>query len=155
MNVLLIIVALAMAFANFFHPIFTSGLLHYNYLIWASIALIRSVSYYKPIYFVITKKPVLNVTHESIDDFITGTRYCWKDIKEIYEKDAYLHLILYKPEAYLINIKNPIKRLFAKIFHSSDPDKTPFIVNIDLVDANPDALLELLDDYSIMAESKR
>lgn len=155
MNLLLISLAFAMAFINFFHPSFKTGPLHYNYVIWALIALVRSITYYRPVYFAIAKKTVLGITDEYIDDFLSGSRYYWKDVKEIYEKNARLYLILYQSEEHLADIGSPIKRFFARIFYSSDPDKTPFIINIDLVNANPNALLELLDDYSIRAESKR
>jgi len=153
-NILLIIVALGMALVSVIYPVFKSGILHYSYVIWALIALIRITVYYKPIYLAFYGKKVLTVNDEFIDDFINGIRYYWKDIKEIYEKNSHLYILLYEPNDYIKDIKNPVKRLVAKLFYISNGDKTPYIINIDLVNVNANVLLELMDDYSIKAESK-
>ena len=152
MNILLIIMATVMGLVDFLYPNFKDGFLHYSYILWIVIALARLITYYKPFYLSICKKTALAINAEYIDDFVSDIRYYWDDVKEIYEKNSYLYLKLYKPESYLSKIRSPLKRWTARVFYGAQTDRTPYVINIDLVDINPNVLLELMDDYSIQAD---
>ncbi|WP_295798871.1 STM3941 family protein [Mucilaginibacter sp.] len=150
MNIFAIIVAIFFAIMNFISPIAKHGLSHYLYIGWLLIAIARFLIYRKYIYFGVKNKAVLTVDEICIYDMIKNTKYYWSDIKEVYEKNAYLYITLYNPVEYLNNFHSPIKKYFAKRRINSKK-RTPYYINIDVVNVNPNVLLELLDDYSIEA----
>ena len=59
-------------------------------------------------------KFVLTVNVISVHDLVKNIKYDWKDIEEIYEKNAYLYIKLYKPTDYMKYLRGPIGRLWAK-----------------------------------------
>ncbi|MDB4923838.1 STM3941 family protein [Mucilaginibacter sp.] len=148
MNMSLIIIALLMASWDFISPTFQHGFLHYKYILWLVLALVRFLHYRKYIYLGLANKPVLIVNETYIYDLTKNIKYYWEDIKEVYERNAYLYINLYKPDDYLDNFHNPIKKLIAKNIIAAK-DRTPYNINIDLINVNPNVFLEILDDYSI------
>jgi len=150
MNIFAIVVASLFAIMNFISPIAKTGVSHYLYIGWLLIAIFRFLIYRKYIYFGVKNKTVLIVDETCIYDLIKNAKYYWRDIKEVYEKNAYLYIVLYDPADYLNNIQNPIKRFWAKSLTGSKK-RTPYNINIDVVNVNPNVLLEFLDDCSTEA----
>jgi len=150
MNIILMILALFMTGLDFFFPVFKEGFLHYQYGAWLLLFLTSFIQYRKYLFIGLTDKPVLIINEVYINDLARNTKYYWCDIREVYEKNGYLRIILYNPTNYLSSFHNAIKRFWAKHLVNSKK-RTPYIINIDVVDVNPNVLLELLDDYSIEA----
>lgn len=59
------------------------------------------------------------------------------------------------PADYVRYIKNPIKRLRAMKSDINLSNQTPFKINMDMVNVNPNVLLQLLDDYSVLASDTK
>jgi len=147
MNMFLIAFALLMATGDFVRPPRPDGFWHYRYIGWLLIALTRFIACRKYLYFILTGKLVLVVNETFVHDLISNIKYNWTDIEEIYDKNAYLYIKLYHPTDYVKYIRNPFKKLWAKNVVKS-ADKTPFKINMDIVNVNPNVLLQVLDEYS-------
>jgi hypothetical protein len=149
MNMILIALALGMAIFSFFYTGFRYGIFKYSYILWLFIGYIRLRTYSRYIYLILSNKPALIVNESYIYDLANEIKYYWKDIDEINEDNAYLYIKLYNPAAYLSKTGRPVKRFMNGLI--SNPYKTPFVINADMVDVHLGALLEILDDYSIKA----
>jgi len=142
---------IAIVFACLTYSSFKTGLMRYAYIGWIFIAVLRFYAYYRPIYLSIFNKPVLIANEKYIFDLSKNIKYYWKDIDTVYEKHSYLFIKLYRPSDYLNKINNPVKRVILWITIKSLPKKSPYFIDTGIVDIHPNALLEILDDYSIQA----
>lgn len=147
LNMFLVVFALAMGTRYLISQQIAHGFWHYMYIGWFLIAAVRLIAYRKYLYKMLVGKPILAVNEVYINDLLNNIKYNWNDIKEVFEDEGYLYIILYKPEDYVEHINNPRKRSRAKNIINSG-NETPFRINIDMVDSDPNALLQLLDDYS-------
>ena len=154
MNMFMILLALAMAVFCFLHHNFKYRFFHYSYILWLVIALSRWIVYRPYIYLMVKAKPVLIVNDVFVDDRARGIKYYWNDIEEIYEDNGYLFISLYQPVDYFAKINNPVKRYLTKLLYKPGSSPTPYKINIDMINVSPDALLQLLDDYSLQALNK-
>ena len=142
MNICLIILALGMAVFCFFVK---NELFHYTYILWLFIAALRLAVYKNYFLLIFRNRPVLEANEIYIFDLANNIKYYWEDIDEIYEDNAYLYLKLYNPNKYLEKIRNPLKRFIIGVSGAL------FKINIDMVNINHLALIEILDNYSIQA----
>ena len=145
MNMFLVVLALLMAFYSRLHTDPSDGIISYAYILWLLIAILRFSTYRKYLYLMIYGKPVLIVNEEYIYDAAQDIKYKWEDITEIKEANAFLYIELDNEKEYLARIKNPLTRLIIVL------RGTALRINIDMVKVNPNALLQILDDYSIKA----
>ncbi|MES2112914.1 MAG: STM3941 family protein [Bacteroidota bacterium] len=155
MNMFLIAFALLMAASDFAQPPKPDGFWHYRYIGWLLISMARLFVYWKYLYILLTGKLVLSVNEVSVQDLVKNIKYNWNDIKEIYDENGYLYLKMYMPADYVRYIKNPIKRLRAMKSDINLSNQTPFKINMDMVNVNPNVLLQLLDDYSVLASDTK
>ena len=107
MNIFAIVVASLLAVMNFISPIIKHGPFHYLYIGWALIAVVRFLVYRRHIYRALRNEAILRIDETCIYDYVKNIKYDWTDIKEIYEENAYLYIILYNPADYLVNFHNP------------------------------------------------
>lgn len=133
-------------------PIFKDGFRHYTYILSFLIVVLNLFQCYRHIYAAVFNKYVLCVNESYIYDFIGDVKYYWKDIEEINEKSGFLTVKLYKPVDYLDKLRNPFKRFKVKLWFKPGEKRSSFLIDIDSVAADPDELLELLNEYSIKAE---
>jgi len=127
MNIILMILAVFMAGLDFFFPVFKDGRLHYQYVAWLLLFLIRFIQYRKYLFIGFTNKPVLIINEIHINDLARNTKYYWCDVREVYEKNRCLRIILYNPADYLSSFHNPIKRFSAKRLVNSKK-RTPYSI---------------------------
>ena len=146
MNLFMIALALLMASFSLFNQSPQNGIINYIYILWLFIAYVRLRIYLKYINLMIFRRPVLIVNETCIHDLAKKIKYYWKDIDTVHEDNAYLYIKVYKPAEYLSKIGGPLKRFIKGLV--SNPFNTPFIININMVDVNPDLLLTVLDNYS-------
>jgi hypothetical protein len=151
MNMFMIALALLMAVFSYFYPHFKVKAFHYSFILWLVIAFIRWSIYRKYAYLIFNNKPALSVNENFIYDFARDIKYDWDDIDEIYEDNGYLVIKLSRPIEYLARIKNPVQRFIKRIFSGNDASWLEYTINIDMVKVNPDALLRILNDYSLEA----
>ena|ERR1700761_7788254 len=148
MNLLLIGLAIVMAFLSFFGSFSGYGLLKYFCALWMLIAFVRYLSYRRYISLRYRHKPVLTVNEIFIYDAVKNIKYYWKDIEEVYENNLYLYIKLNNPASYIQYISNPYRKFMAKRAVKSQGE-TPFTINMDMIKVNPNVLLETLDEYSV------
>jgi hypothetical protein len=146
-QILVIAGLLFVAGLDFFHPVFKQGFFHYDYVIKILLALTFLIQIYRQVYAVIINKPILTVTDKYLYDFVFDIKYYWKDIVEIYEKNGHLFINLYYQEDYLNKIGNPLRRFVARRWFKPGRKKTLFFINLDIVEADPNKLLEIFENY--------
>lgn len=144
--------ALIMASISFFYTHFRYPIFHYSYILWLTIAVIRFMAYRKYIYLRFKNKPVLAIDAISINDLAKGINYYWKDINEVYEESSNLVIDLQNTTGYLQQVKNPIKRFLKYLNVELFNGKPLYYINLDLVNVNISAFLEILNDYSIQSQ---
>ena len=142
MNMIFILLAFCMAvysavYANLSHSFF-----RYLYVVWLIIGLTRFMIYRNYFNFVAGRKTILIVNETFIYDLANNIKYNWEDINSVNEDNAYLYINLRNPNEYMAGIKNPLKRLRKRLTGES------FRINIDMVNVNPNVLLEILEEYS-------
>ncbi len=148
MNLLLIGLAIVMAFLSFFGSLSGHGLLKFFCALWMLIAFVRYLSYRQYISLRYRHKPVLTVNEIFIYDAAKNIKYYWKDIEEVYENNLYLYIKLNNPADYIQYISNPYRKFIAKQAVKSGRE-TPYVINMDMIKVNPNVLLEMLDEYSM------
>ena len=115
--------------------------------IWLCLALVIWIQFARFLSIVLNKKPLLTINEVFVFDRIYNIEYQWSDIKEIVESGSTLYVILYSPDTYLNKIHNPLRRFYCKTYYSITKN-TPFKINLSFVNANKNALLEILKMYS-------
>jgi hypothetical protein len=151
MNMCLVILASMMAIWSFFALRSNQGVLHYFFILWAVIALVRFSNYSRCLYIAVKGDPALVVNTSYIYDVVNNIKYYWKDVEELYDENSYLYINLHNPGNYAENISDPLRKMIIT-WRLSENATTPFKINIDVVNVNNDVLLEILDNYSIQAE---
>jgi hypothetical protein len=146
MNIFMIILALLMALTCFFIK-FPNRIFNHSYILWLFIAYIRLRKYGKYIYFLFTGKTLFIVNENYIYDGARKIKYYWDDIEEINVENAYLYLKLKNPNEYLNKIGWRSRSFIEELISNSYG--TPFVINVDVVSVNLNALLVILDSYSI------
>ena len=139
-NILLTLIA---GFMAVFSPVFfwnTTGFMHYSFILWLIIALIRGYNYFNYFILSINKKPVLIINDACISDEANQIKYYWDDILAMREENLYLYIKVKNPNAYLKRISNPLRKF---IVGASGPT---FRLNLDLIKCDPEVLIELIDD---------
>ena len=139
-NILLMIIAGFMAVISLVFFWHAAGFLHYSFILWLIIALIRGYNYFNYLVLAINKKPVLIINDTYISDEANQIKYYWEDILGMTEQNLYLYIKVKNPEAYLQRISNPFRKL---IIEASGP---AFRLNLDLIKCDPEVLIELIDD---------
>jgi hypothetical protein len=154
MNLFLIALAFAMAIFCFFYRSFKYDFYRYSWIIWLVVGLFRLMFYRKYLQFIISDKPILIVNEFYIEDLAQEIRYHWKDIDQVYEDNGTLFIKLYNNVDYAAKMGGLTKKIFSGFISRSIlmTNGTPFVINIDAVNVNPNALLQILDDYSAKPE---
>jgi len=147
MNIFMIALALGMAVFSYFYKGFRYPIFNYSCILWLFIAYVRLMNYRRYIYLMLNGKPVLIVNENYIYDLAKDIKYYWQDIDEIFEENSYLYIKLHKPNEYLEKLEGGVKRFISDVF--SNKYNTPFVINADMVNVNSQALLEMLDNYSM------
>jgi len=142
MNMIFILLAFFMAAYSAVHPILSPSYFRYLFVVWLIIGLTRLISYRKYFNFVAGRKTILTVNESFIHDLANDIKYNWEDINSVYEDNAYLYINLHNPNDYVAAIKNPFKKLKKQLTGEL------FRINIDMVNVNPNVLLDILDEYS-------
>jgi len=152
MDMFLMISAILLACLNFFSPVFKSGYLHYNYIPWLLIAIVKLFQYKKYIPFIFTESPIFTFNENYIHDKPNNIRYYWADVKAITKGYYLLNIWVYQPENYLSGFHNTIKRWRAK--RMIKKGKSPYFINIDIIDANDNDLLAVLNEYRLASQNQ-
>ncbi len=140
-----ILLALVAGFMTVFSLVFfwhTDGFIHYSFIIWLIIALVRGYNYYNYFVLSINKKPVLIINEICISDEASQIKYYWEDILSMTEQNLYLYIKVKNPEAYLQRINNPFRKI---IIGASGPS---FRLNLDMIKCDSQVLIELIDDIN-------
>ena len=153
MNMFLIVIAFGMTLFCFFYTEFKYEIFKYCWIVWFLIGFARLLVYRKFIGLVFNRNLILAVNEHYIEDIAAGIKYYWKDIDEVYEDNLRLYIKLFDQALYIDKMGNFTMRLFSGFTFRSilTTHNTPFVINIDLVDVSTNALLQILDDYSIEA----
>ena len=141
------------AFLNIFLPVFKTGLLHYNYILYSLMSVAFTIQIYRELYFTFSNKTVLSINENYIHDYYNDVIYKWSDVEGIRQKHGYLYLKLYHPEEYLDKIGNLHYRWVKKLWYKPGGKHNEFLVNISLADAGKDELSKLLNEHSINTKS--
>ena len=141
-NILLVVIAGFMAVFSLLFFWHATGFMHYSFILWLIIALIRGYNYFNYFVLSINKKPVLIINNTCISDEANQIKYYWDDILAMTEENLYLYIKVKNPEAYLQRIGNPVRKFIVGI---SGPR---FRLNLDLIKCDPEVLIELIDDIN-------
>ena len=106
------------------------------------------------LYVWLLKRPALTVNKDFIIDHLREKKYYWVDVKEAVADNNYLTFDLYEPGKYFDKPTNRFDRWMHKIFSKSLKAKPSFYFDIYLLDVERDEFLEILNNFSIAAESK-
>lgn len=151
MNLLTMIFAIIAACLGLFSPVFKSGFLHYNFILWFLVALIKFFQCKKYIPYALSDKPVFALNESYIYDIPNKRKYYLKDIKDITKK-YYITIWLNDPSSYLPVFHTGIERWWAN--RRINNGKSPYLINIDVIDANDDDLFAVLNEYKIAAQNQ-
>ena len=151
-QILLILALLSDATLDLLSPVFKTGFLHYNFIIYYLAGITWLLRIYRQIYSLITGKPILTINENYLYDFIDDIKYDWKDVEEIEEKQGFIYIKLYKPINYLNKIGNWHRRWVKKKWFNPTGKHSLFTIDSSLIAEDPNKLLEILNDYSLKAE---
>lgn len=103
------------------------------------------------LYLILFKKPALSINEDCIFDRMDNVKYNWNDIDEVIESNTLLRIKLRDPRKYLNRIGDPFQRCIALLTFWLYDKKSPYVINLSLLDANNKELLKTLNLY--MAQS--
>jgi|SRR6185503_12940481 len=132
--VLNVLMAMIAGFMAIFSLVFfwnSTGFMHYSFVLWLVIGLIRGYNYFNYFVLSVNKKPVLIVDEICISDEANQIKYYWEDILGMTEQNLYLYIKVKDPDAYLRRISNPVRKF---IIGASGPS---FRLNLDLIKCDP------------------
>jgi hypothetical protein len=101
----------------------------------------------------VSGKPALILTRETLFVYQTGITIEWKDIKGFNlggQKSSYITIRLNQPDKYLQRIKNPFSKLFYRV--NSKLFGNTFFFTVSLIKGNDEKLFETLNDYLILSK---
>lgn len=99
------------------------------------------------VYLMVFKKPVLSISESGIFDRVNNVRYRWEDIVNISESNTVLRIDLRNPQKYLSRIKDPIQACVIALAYWLYGKKSPYVINMSLVDANSKDVVKELSTY--------
>jgi hypothetical protein len=140
---------------NFISPVSKGGFLYHKWLIDALIAFLWLIQIYRPVYSSLFNKSILKVNEIYIYDSVADITYFWADIDEIYEQNSVLYITLHQPKHYLDKIGDPIRRWITKLRYKPVSKSHLFFISIDVVDFDPNDLLEVLNKYHITSMANK
>ena len=110
----------------------------------------RFITYFK---LLINKKPALILTDENLIDNINSQTFIWKEINKISigsinvrSKINFIAISLNNPKIHIDNIKNPYKKVIAKI--NNKYFQGAFSIQPNLLKCNNQELFETLKEYT-------
>ncbi len=145
LNILMAVIAGFMAAFSLVWFWNSIGFLHYSFIVWLTLALVRGYNYFNYFVLSINKKPVLIINEICISDEANQIKYYWQDILGLTEQNLYLYIKVKNPDAYLQRISNPVRKFIIGV---SGPS---FRLNLDLIKCEPEVLIELIDDMNPVA----
>ena len=124
-------------------------ILDYSLLVlWIPISCLIWLQFGRLLLIILNRKPILIINEQYVFDRISGLEYSWTDISEIVDDGGILDIILAEPSIYLNKIKNPLRKAYFKMRFNL-MQSNPFRIQVNLIDVNKKALLELLNNYSV------
>jgi hypothetical protein len=99
------------------------------------------------LYLILFKKPALSINEDYIFDRLDNVKYQWGDIDEVIESHTLLRIKLQDPKKYLNRIGDPVQRCIAILTFWLYNKKSPYVINLNLLDANTKELIKTLNHY--------
>jgi len=110
----------------------------------------------KFLYFVISKRPVLEVTDLFLFDHYKNIKYYWRDIEQIDTNDKQILVTLYEPRKYFKEIPNPFSRLKTRILCQLYNETSLYKIDLSILELKKDEnkiFLEKLDELSLAGKN--
>jgi hypothetical protein len=99
------------------------------------------------LYLMLFKKPALSINEDCIFDGLDNVKYNWDDIDEVIESNTLLRIKLRDPRKYLNRIGDPLQKCIALLTFWLYNKKSPYVINLSLLDVNNKELLKTLNRY--------
>ena len=145
-NILMVAVAGIMAAFSLIFFWHSTGAMHYFFILWLIIAMVRGYNYFNYFVLSLNKKPVLIINETCISDEANQIKYYWNDILAMTEQNLYLYIKIKDPDAYLQRISNPFRKF---VIGASGP---AFKINLDLIKCDPEVLIDLINEANPVAQ---
>lgn len=101
------------------------------------------------LYLMLFKKPALTITKDYIYDRINNIKYNWTDIDAFIESDTLLRIKLLDPKKYLNRSGDPVQKCIILFTFWLYSKKSPYVINLSMLDTNNKDLLQRMDDYRV------
>jgi len=112
--------------------------------------------YVKFLYFVISKRPVLEVTDLFLFDHYKNIKYYWDDIELINASDSKLMITLYEPPKYFKEIVNPFSRFRTRILFQLYNETSLFKIDLGVLElkkSENQQFMNMLDELSLAGKN--
>ena len=97
------------------------------------------------------KIPALIVSQESIYDYQYGVTFSWKDVKTCTLWNNMVVLDMDNPGYYISLIKNPLRRMYTKIWYSVF-GKKKFRIGLRILDTDSSIIFKEFEKYDLTAQ---
>ena len=151
LQILLVIGSLSVASLDLFAPVFKTGFLRYNYIVYYLLGITWLLKIYGQIYSSFIGKPILKVNENYLYDLNNDITYYWKDVDSLDIKRSFLIINLKQPSAYLDKIGNSFRRFLVKLLYTPNTTTTLFFINMDIIDGDKNELFEVINNYRTKA----